>query len=78
MNHRDFRDALARLGLRQVELARLIGHLGGAAPDTTTVNRWAKGSLPVPAAVAAVLALWELLPGHARGRLRAAAGLRPR
>lgn len=51
MPAKDYRETLARLGLSQARLGRLL------ELDKNTANRWAMGSVPVPKAVALLLLL---------------------
>ena len=62
MSADQFRAALNRLGLSQAALGRVLENLGGGGPDTTTVNRWARGTARIPAAVGAFLTVLEALP----------------
>jgi DNA-binding transcriptional regulator YiaG len=48
-----FRDTLARLGLSQSELARILGH------TRRSVHAWARGDTPAPLLVVKLLALIE-------------------
>ncbi len=56
MTHAEYRSALDRLGLSQVEAARLL-HV-----DERTSRRWALGERDVPAPVALLLRLCEAEP----------------
>lgn len=49
-------EALARLNLRQVDFARVIGAEKG------TVSRWARGVQAVPGSVAVLLRTWLASP----------------
>jgi hypothetical protein len=69
VDHTEFRTTLARLGLRQVDFARLVAHLSGEKPNSVTVNRWAVGTCSVPPTVAAILRLWEMLPTARRKQI---------
>ena len=51
MNEKEFRDALAALGMSQVEFAKFIG------ADGRTVRRYALGETPVPGGTALLLKL---------------------
>ncbi len=62
MTPAQFRATLARLGLRQVDFARLLSHLSGEPPNQVTVNRWATGRRAVPPTVVALLTLWRMIP----------------
>lgn len=76
-----FRAALADLGLRQIDLARLLAHFGGVEPNPVTVNRWAgKGmaTIHVPITIAALLGVLELLPRETREALYLEAGIKIR
>ena len=53
MTARQYRETLARLGLSQARLARLLDL------DKGTPNRWAMGSVAVPRAVAMLLGALE-------------------
>lgn len=53
MSPQEFRAILGRLGVPQVELARII------RADERSVRRWILGEHPVPGAVALALRLWE-------------------
>ncbi len=65
MTGADLADELARLGLRQLDFARLLG------VDRNAVNHWVHDRRPVPSYVEAVLDLVER-NFELRGRLVAA------
>lgn len=56
----DFRAALARLGLRQRELAAILG----SAPQT--ISGYATDRLPIPRTLELLLAEWERHPEDLR------------
>ena len=56
MSKDDYRDALARLGLAQEEVGRLLG----AGPRTA--RRWASGETEVPGPVEMHIRLWRDRP----------------
>lgn len=56
MNKEQLNAHLARLGVSQSELARLL------PANVSNVNRWARGRAPVPPIVAMVVGLWATVP----------------
>jgi hypothetical protein len=62
----EFTETLARLGLSQAALARLLDELGERQPAPTTVWRWADGRSRVPIGIGALLRLLESLPADLR------------
>ena len=57
----NFKRELKRLGLKQVDLMRLVQHLCGEPLHPVTMSRWASGEIETPAIVQAFLRLYELL-----------------
>ena len=70
MTAAEFRAALEDLGMRQVDLIRVLGQLSGRPFDKGTVNRWATGRRKVPTLMVANLNLLRLVEDiHARTAL---------
>jgi len=69
MTETEFTETLARLGLSQAALARLLDDLGERQPAPTTVWRWADGRSRVPIGIGALLRLLESLPADLRSDL---------
>ena len=68
MDGATFKSELRALGLKQVDFARLLGHLTGTAPPAaTTIWRWTKDGPPESAGAA--LRLFAMLPETKRARL---------
>ena len=75
MTNIQFRATLASLGLRQVDLARLLAHFDPDWRfDRVTVNRWATGQVPrVPASIVMALRLWAEISDSKRQQMLDAA-----
>ena len=61
MTHDEFRAALKKAGLKQVEFANLISILAGEEQKPNVVTRWATGRRPVSRPAAALITLINLL-----------------
>jgi hypothetical protein len=70
MTYIEFRATLAGLGLKQIDLARLLAHFDPSWNfDPVTVNRWAlppPRGVRVPAPMNLALHLWSELPNRKR------------
>ena len=70
MTAAEFTALLARAGLRQVEVGRLVAALSGMpGPDAVTVNRYCAGRRPVNANLAALIELYARQPKAVREAL---------
>lgn len=65
----EFAQALDDLGLKQRDLARIVGKLSGHTLDYTTVNRWTRGRRGVNPLAVAVVKLFAMLPAKTRQKL---------
>ena len=74
----EFRAALASLGLRQIDLARLLAHPTGKKAYPAHVNRWAMATRPVPSSIITILHLLGLLSKRVREQLYREAGIKIR
>jgi hypothetical protein len=75
-----FKAALTDLGLRQIDLARLLAHFAGGEPNPVKVNRWAGGGAAhrAPDGIVALLGVLALLSTRARHQLYREAGIKIR
>lgn len=64
---------LRGLGLRHVDLCRIVAHLTGATVSPVSVTRWATGVRPAPALLETVVELLKRLPPEEVQALRDAA-----
>lgn len=59
----NFRDALKKAGLSQIQFRDLVLRLSGSAVTLTTISRWATGkSPPYPCALALLVIIRQLPP----------------
>ncbi len=70
MDAKEFREALQRLDMSQVEFARVLSYYSGERVSPTTVWRWAAGHRKVATGVVLSVRLLEMLPAAKLRRLR--------